>query len=523
MNSKGQLQALLLFVFLIVVLGIVFFVQPVVGPSANLAAASDKVAVLVIDAYEPLQDSDLDWTKIEGKNCVVTPDGQGGLISKAGGLISKAGGLISKAGGLISKATGLEILQPHGRIVYNEMEGLLRNQGAQLQQVVPGTQQFSVDWIRDVGQWQLPEGNIVLVAVDTNDYATDAITTRIQQTIAMLDQDMGISKFVLNMSFAIVPCDDVENTEKAYQEMLGSDFPGFEKLFDDLVNQGIDPATAIITAANTKDTNGALVYPDFFKQVAAKQPDVMKSVFSNCYPAFTGDELKDGANNGNGGTVDRPPADLATATLTPDLSAAQTASKATPTLTPTTGAEQTAEATVESRQQGNNNQAIPKICVDTQDPLAGELTALNGLGLQSGRTAQVISIASAGNRGDHYSFAPGYWDSVLSVSADYSGPENCPADQNLLQSNWGEVRTYGVTNCIPGTSFAAPRASAEAALYLLRGGSTSCSGSIGNSSPPMAHSGFDNLTRQDASDAYCQDFNALLNITLPTFVPTATP
>src|SRR5690349_7425946 len=146
MNSKGQLQALLLIIFLIVVLGIVFLVQPVVGPGANRAAASDTVAVLVIDAYEPLQNSDLDWKKFEGKNCVVTPDGQGSFISKAGGLISKAGGLISKAGGLISKASGLEILQPHGRLVYNEIEGLLRNQGGLLQQVVPGTQQFSVDW-----------------------------------------------------------------------------------------------------------------------------------------------------------------------------------------------------------------------------------------------------------------------------------------------------------------------------------------------------------------------------------------
>jgi hypothetical protein len=156
---------------------------------------------------------------------------------------------------------------------------------------------------------------------------------------------------------------------------------------------------------------------------------------------------------------------------------------------------------------------------------------LQGRQLSRGNNATVFSIASAGNRGDAYAFAPGYWDSVVSVSADYDGPENCPVNptltpnstEHVLKSNSGEVEMYGVHNCIPGTSFAAPRLSAEAALYLVRGGSISCGGSDGTSSPPMAHAAFDNLTREDASKAYCQDFNALLNVPLPTFVPTPTP
>jgi hypothetical protein len=521
MNSKGRLQALLLIVALIVVLSIVFLVQPVLGPGANRVAASDTVAVLVIDAYEMLPNSAIEWDKIEDKNCVVTPDGQGGLISKAGGLISKAGGLISKAGGLISKATGLEILQPHGRLVYNELEGLIRNQGGQLLQVVPGKQQFSVDWIRDVGEWQLPDGNILLVAVDTNEYATDAITTRLQQTIEMLDRDLGISKFVLNMSFAIVPCADVENTEAAYQDMLDTDFPGFEQLFDDLVNQGVDTATAIIAVANTRDANGNLVYPNFFEQVSERQPQIMRTVFSRCYPAFLGDNVT-GGSGGNVGTVDNPAAQSATSTVSPDLTVEQTAVDVTPTAT--LRAEQTAEATAQPGQQGGIPQVIPQICVSTQDPLVDELNTLQNRTLQSGRTAAVINIASAGNRGDHYSFAPGYFDSVLSVSADYTGPENCPVGQNgVLQSNWGEVQMYGVHNCIPGTSFAAPRLSAEAALYLLRGGLTACQGTVGTSSPPMAHAAFDNLIREEASDAYCKDFNGLLNVPLPALAPTPTP
>jgi hypothetical protein len=155
--------------------------------------------------------------------------------------------------------------------------------------------------------------------------------------------------------------------------------------------------------------------------------------------------------------------------------------------------------------------------------LAVELGSLQGRTLSRGNNAIVFSIASAGNRGDSYAFAPGYYDSVVSVSADYSGPENCPADQNLLKSNSGEVQMYGVTNCIPGTSFAAPRLSAEAALYLLRGGPILCQGSNGTpSSPPMAHAAFDDLTRHAASEDYCQEFNQLLDTPLPTFVPTAT-
>jgi hypothetical protein len=114
-----------------------------------------------------------------------------------------------------------------------------------------------------------------------------------------------------------------------------------------------------------------------------------------------------------------------------------------------------------------------------------------------GHFHDVVAVGAAGNglveNGvrtiTHFPFAPALWDSVLSVSANSEG-------RLASYSNWGEIAADGsfratiqssgsplsvpISVNLRGTSFAAPRISAEEAIYLLHGGSISCNGT----SPP---------------------------------------
>jgi hypothetical protein len=137
----------------------------------------------------------------------------------------------------------------------------------------------------------------------------------------------------------------------------------------------------------------------------------------------------------------------------------------------------------------------------------------------------VIPIASAGNEGRNFPYAPGLWPTVVSISAEYTGYETCSTPAGASKkpsplSNNGEVAKNGMFECHAGTSFAAPRLSMEAALYLLAGGNVVCTGTLldnqkpegisTTSSPPLAHLPWDNLERRVASVRYCEDFNNLV-------------
>lgn len=86
---------------------------------------------------------------------------------------------------------------------------------------------------------------------------------------------------------------------------------------------------------------------------------------------------------------------------------------------------------------------------------------------------QVISIGAAGNSQQTFPYAPALWDSVVSVS----GSDCECADEPAFYSNHGEIMLDGrhpVEGGVVGTSYAAPRLSVEAAMYLLRGWANPC-------------------------------------------------
>jgi hypothetical protein len=148
----------------------------------------------------------------------------------------------------------------------------------------------------------------------------------------------------------------------------------------------------------------------------------------------------------------------------------------------------------------------------------------------------VISVASAGNYGDHgynFPFAPAIWNKVVSVSANGWDPLNPEYQEKVFNpdipydgtkafySNFGEVMYDGKLN-YPiknqklediyyfGTSFAAPEISVREALYLLNGGEVSCSENNRTSQPPLGYSEgygpWDNLILATAVPRYCSDF-----------------
>jgi len=501
-SRESQIQIIVFFVIMLLVLLLVgvWVVRPPTDDPVN-GSLGEAVAVLVVDAFEPLPGNIIPPIGDQGgSNCVVDPSGQGGWISGAGGWISGAGGWISGAGGWISGAGGWisgasqqPILDPHGRIVYNELEALLRQGGAVLQEFRIGadladTTSPNTDWIRDVGRWGSgeDEGDIWLVAIDTDQYTTNVIGSRIEEAIQLMARQFSLNKFVINMSFAVIPCDDVL-TRQDYEATLNE--PQFAGFRDELI-------AAFIALADT--ANGTPLPPEVARFLASPPAEQFRQAlaarqraqFDNCYRVNRDDVSQSSGESpaqqpspDNTGSTDGPP--------------------------------------------------VNTICSEVQpenDPLGQAFARLRTLELQSGPIS-LIPIAASGNRGDDFSFAPGFWPDIVSVSAFYNDPELC-AGFTIPPSNAGEVQMYGMYDCLPGTSFAAPRLSLEAGVYLLRGGLVTCTdGAEATSSPPLAYllsqdlNGnptfeylFNNLGRVNAATAYCQDFNAKVGVS-----PTPTP
>ncbi len=128
----------------------------------------------------------------------------------------------------------------------------------------------------------------------------------------------------------------------------------------------------------------------------------------------------------------------------------------------------------------NPDEYRERFLTDTDDRLFVELQTLADGG-------GVTFIASAGNLGWDFAMAPGAWGSVVSVSADYEdyGPRGCPDAGFTLLTNAGEIMTDGVYDCLSGTSFAAPRAALDYALFALNNGQMDCDTIIPALSQPI--------------------------------------
>jgi hypothetical protein len=138
--------------------------------------------------------------------------------------------------------------------------------------------------------------------------------------------------------------------------------------------------------------------------------------------------------------------------------------------------------------------------------------------------------------------APGNTVTNFRDAATNADPNEVPIDELLEEltfdltlpaTNSGEVRLDGVLKwpgpikagvpslagtvlgCLNGTSFSAPRLSAEAGIYLLNNGEMLCQGTravVRQSKPPLDHLPFDNLPRDEAANRYCGDWTNLVPV-----------
>jgi hypothetical protein len=142
-----------------------------------------------------------------------------------------------------------------------------------------------------------------------------------------------------------------------------------------------------------------------------------------------------------------------------------------------------------------------------------------------GQRSNVISVAAAGNLGGYgyeYPFAPAIFDNVVSVSAATRDVD----DSRVGYSNPGEVLMVGdhsddAYGDLSGTSFAAPKFSLLAAIYLLNGGRSPCdvADDMPPSFPALGYAGdygpWEDLLPEEIAANFCPVFRMLV----PTPVP----
>lgn len=171
----------------------------------------------------------------------------------------------------------------------------------------------------------------------------------------------------------------------------------------------------------------------------------------------------------------------------------------------------------------------------------GIITAVEGENGERKMEQQFIPVAAAGNLPRNtmpdYPYAPALWDSVVSISA----VEALPGRSSSYTSNFGEIAMRGLHPSAidehgeprQGTSFAAPRFSVWAAMYLLTGGPSPCE--EGDDHYPVLGYKKDNWNIQDwphdpnlslmeAAEFYCPGFRKLKDLGWPmdTDADTAT-
>lgn len=404
------------------------------------------VVILVVDDFGPLDGDVVDELQLSDENCLITPDGLGYYGSTGFVDIPELG-------------------PPHGWWVYSQLQESAYSAG--FRQVTSTMDQgtgFSKpkDWIPQIDLWRLNDvGDILLVAVDTQGFTTSTITPRIEEALSLFADgaelngyDVTSTHFVLNMSFGIVPCDPLDgSTVGDYQNLLiGTELDGF---YISLERLEIDPNDV------QEDT-----FIELVRVIAVQKGIPEDKALSLLYT-----------------TINWP----------------------------------------ENFYSGDDD---PSSVIDAlrDDPLLDWLSNYLKVSIDSGEIV-AISVAAAGNSGKigySFPFAPAIWDSVVSISAEdspgnwapYSNPGEIMMNGEFSGSfDMAEISQEQVPTdedfSVEGTSFAAPRFSVQAAVYLLEGGLYPCINHP-NVVPPLGYAGdngsWENMTLAGAAENYCPTF-----------------
>lgn len=412
-----------------------------------------------------------------GGQCAISFEGHDGLVVQGG------------SAGILEITSQLRpFAVTHGDAVFEHFQHVMDDTGYQSE---PLPADLGLDGIVRSNAAQ----RIYLVKVDTQQYRIDLIAQKVTEAMQALNTAVGITNFVVNMSFGIVPCDAVPLiTPELYIETLNSygieadcsasDLPALGALSCQL-NNGSFAEDFVNTFASIRSEGGATATALGLLHLLIVRP-LLEDAFHGSIPV--------------------------------------------------TGA--------------NFPVGITDVTVTTS-PAASFIDAIQGFA----DAEAVIQVASAGNDDLAFPYYPGIDPAVLSVAADYSQSMSsvCSTDalalEQYLIGTWGfpeafaqavaettmnrisnaaEVMENGNTRltptfyfsisgadslgCLWGTSFAAPRVSVLMAERLGAGRGSVCTGTdtrgaqVLMSQPPLAHNAWDSLTITDASFAYCPDF-----------------
>lgn len=437
-------------------------------PSTNLPVVAEEssspVVLLVVDDFgslplwrvrtkpsfeqdpgKPILDALPTAVPKTGDNCLMEPGGQGYYVSR--------------------RSSGTESELTHGLLIFQELEQELEKLGWKR------VDQMDSDscWKRKMALYQLgADQNLLLVGIDTQNYDTQTVSNNIEAAIDELTnytiyvgntQLPPSNRFVINMSFAIVPC----NTFDFYSMDLDAVF---------------------------------------------KQQDLFKSSLS----AYNDPGLAGIVNNMDVVLQRLGPIETPAPTAEGQIQLSEQTLKALDQLQTISDLVGSYSFFLQVYKPPKNQAEIEQYITDALASIPETDSLVSLLKCYAyNPSRKIISIASAGNFNMYpYPFMPALLDSVISVSADYSRIQECTQEEaQYAASNGGELVMDGIFKldgkCNLGTSFAAPRLSLQATLMLLAGADCPDNGVV----PPLGYAteygAFSNLSLDDALVDYCPD------------------
>ena len=470
------------------------------------------VLVLVVDSFSaPPWEADQIAGLIKGHEseyCTTTPDGQ---VFATRGMTS----------------AGQELPKPHGRMVYEVLQGLLASDGGQKLVSTEGAKAYpgEADWMDSIELWRIPSGDVVLAAIDVPGFLVSEAAQRIQEATKFFQQPrifdgssgpytvQGVQGNVINMSFAIVPCDPTK--------YLGTPEEQYQIYLDDLERKKAE------TGKPEEEVNlvGALRRSGQLADASAvtalrEDPGQLANLARTLTQPSGGTQYQDALARVGIQTEEQASAWLADPELQDSLLQAATGQwdsllqleDALAEVGPAPGEDY--QVWLNDPNTLSNLSFFPGLAPSRlnllyQSVFFREMTdfstlagneLFNLLDNPPAGKASTIAVGAAGNSHLDFSFAPALWPQVVSVSSESEGTT---ISARASYSNSGEVMLDGTySEKIAGTSFAAPRLAFLAARYLLKnGGTIAC-----NSLPPLAHNSFDNSSLSQAVTDYCSNF-----------------
>jgi NAD(P)-dependent dehydrogenase (short-subunit alcohol dehydrogenase family) len=167
--------------------------------------------------------------EVSVENCAINPEGEGVFATGGAGVFATGGASVFATGGASVFATG--------------GAGVFATGGAGFANATHGER--VVRLLQELQFYFAPDADIVIEEVDTAGFTTSILLERIQQKIEEIAASDPGAPIVINMSFAIVPCQTV-GTLAAYDALMrqfdpniAGDMAALQTFFADLIASGV--------------------------------------------------------------------------------------------------------------------------------------------------------------------------------------------------------------------------------------------------------------------------------------------